>query len=46
VLLAVQAEGPLAGLLQRLLLATISAWLVLVVLRAREVMRAELIVSR
>lgn len=46
VLLAVQAEGPLVGLLQRLLLATISAWLVLIVLRARAVRRAELAASR
>lgn len=37
VLLAVQAEGPLIGLFQRLLLATISAWLLVVVLKARTV---------
>jgi hypothetical protein len=33
----VQEEGPLIGLLQRLLVAVISAWLILVALRVRSI---------
>jgi uncharacterized membrane protein YjgN (DUF898 family) len=36
-LIIVQQEGPLIGLLQRALVTVISAWLILVALRARSV---------
>jgi Protein of unknown function (DUF998) len=36
-LIIVQQEGPLIGLLQRLLVAVISAWLILVALRVRSI---------
>jgi uncharacterized membrane protein YjgN (DUF898 family) len=36
-LMFVQQEGPLIGLLQRLLVAVISAWLILVALRVRSI---------
>jgi hypothetical protein len=36
-LLVVQGEGPLVGLLQRLLVAVISGWIILVALRVRKI---------
>lgn len=36
-LLVAQGQGPLAGLLQRLLVAVISGWIILVALRVREI---------
>jgi hypothetical protein len=36
-LLVVQGQGPLAGLLQRLLIAVISGWIILVALRVRKI---------
>jgi hypothetical protein len=39
-LLVVQGEGPLVGLLQRLLVAVISGWMILVALRVRKLMNS------
>jgi hypothetical protein len=40
-LFVVQSEGPLVGLLQRLMVAVISAWLIMVALRVRSIVTAE-----
>jgi hypothetical protein len=40
-LFVVQSEGPLVGLLQRLMVAVISVWLILVAFRVRSIVAAE-----